>query len=104
MILYSPSSNGEQGSKEVPANLSKSPEENTEENASMPSLQTTASSPRELIHAVNNFLSLVVCAGEVALDESSPLEPERALESILAGADDLTALVRASRAELASRS
>ncbi len=100
MILYSPSSNGEQGSKEVPANLSKSPEEN----ASMPSLQTTASSPRELIHAVNNFLSLVVCAGEVALDESSPLEPERALESILAGADDLTALVRASRAELASRS
>jgi hypothetical protein len=51
----------------------------------------------ELIHAVNNFLNLVVTTGQVALDRELDYSPERALEAILDQADELTQLVRSSR-------
>ena len=55
---------------------------------------------RELIHAVNNFLSLVMTTGQAALDEKLAYDPERALQSILDGAGRLNAFVRSSRDEL----
>jgi hypothetical protein len=66
----------------------------------MPTLEAQSPTSRDLIHAVNNFLNLVVTTGQVALDESIAYEPERALRSILEGADELTRYVRASRDEL----
>ena len=62
--------------------------------------QAPATTPRDLIHEVNNFLSLVVTTGQVALDESIRYEPERALQQILEGADELTRFVRANRESL----
>ena len=55
---------------------------------------------RELIHAVNNFLSLVMTTGQAALDKKMSYDPERALHSILDGADRLNAYVKSSRDEL----
>ncbi len=66
----------------------------------MSTTHTTATTPRELIHEVNNFLSLVVTTSQVALDESIPYDHERALRAILEGADELTHFVRASRSDL----
>jgi hypothetical protein len=66
----------------------------------MPTLEAQPPTSRDLIHAVNNFLNLVVTTGQVALDERIAYEPERALRSILEGADVLTRYVRASRDEL----
>jgi hypothetical protein len=51
-------------------------------------------STHELVHAVNNFLNVVVTTGQIALDERLDYTPERALESILASAEELTAFVR----------
>ena len=59
-----------------------------------------ATTSRELIHAVNNFLSLVMTTGQAALDERLAYDPQRALRSILDGADELNAYVRSSRDEL----
>lgn len=67
--------------------------------ATTKSARTTAT-PRDLIHEVNNFLSLVVTTSQVALDESIRYDPERALRAILEGADELTSFVRASRESL----
>ena len=55
---------------------------------------------RELIHAVNNFLNLVVTTGQIALDEDLDYSPERALTAILEQAGELTEFVRATRASL----
>ncbi len=52
---------------------------------------------RELIHRVNNFLSLVMTTSEAALDERLRYEPDRALRQILDGAGELTAFLRDSR-------
>ncbi len=52
---------------------------------------------RELIHRVNNFLSLVMTTSEAALDEELRYEPDRALQQILDGAGELTAFLRGSR-------
>lgn len=69
----------------------------------MNATQAPATTPRDLIHEVNNFLSLVVTTSQVALDESIRYEPERALRQILEGADDLTRFVRESRSSLLGR-
>ncbi|MCB9914224.1 MAG: hypothetical protein H6828_03615 [Planctomycetes bacterium] len=66
----------------------------------MTPVHAPATTPRDLIHEVNNFLSLVMTTSQVALDPSIGYEPERALRSILEGAGELTAFVRAARAEL----
>ena len=66
----------------------------------MSTLRATPTTPRELIHEVNNFLSLVMTTSQVALDESIGYEPERALRAILEGADELNSFVRASRESL----
>ncbi|MFT7670784.1 MAG: hypothetical protein ACI8X5_003497 [Planctomycetota bacterium] len=55
---------------------------------------------RELIHAVNNFLNLVVVSGQIALDQELDYTPERALSAILERAESLTELVRDSRGSL----
>lgn len=69
----------------------------------MPTAQPTITTPRDLIHELNNFLSLVVTTSQVALDDRINYEPERALRSILEGADELTRFVRAARADLLER-
>jgi len=58
------------------------------------------SASRELIHEINNFLNLVVTAGQVALDEDLAYTPERALEVILESAGELSTYVRSTRAAL----
>jgi len=63
----------------------------------MPSTTAPPVTNRELIHAVNNFLNLVVTSGQVALDEDLDYSPEKALEAILSEAEGLTDLVRSAR-------
>lgn len=59
-----------------------------------------SSAGRELIHAVNNFLNLVVTTGQVALDERLDYSPEKALDAILEEAEGLAELVRISKPAL----
>lgn len=63
----------------------------------MPTVTASPTASRELIHAVNNFLNLVVTTGQVALDEDLDYAPETALEAILSEAQGLTDLVRSTR-------
>lgn len=65
------------------------------------STETAPNSSRELVHRINNFLTLCLAHGEHALATQSPEEMTRALGLILDGAESMSTFVRSHRPDLA---
>jgi len=65
------------------------------------SMETAPSSSRELVHRINNFLTLCLAHGEHALGTRSPQDMTRALDLILDGAENMSTFVRSHRPDLA---